>query len=90
MKKILKKLNYQPISLSKTELKNPESVVEEFFQNIPIHEARANLSEFYKAWLLHSCEYAGVDDSRSMVSFYTQIIDFFNASFLCIEKRKPK
>jgi len=88
MEEIFKKLNYQPSSLSDIELNNPEEVIETFFENYPIHQTRVVLWDLYKGWTYHASEYADLEQISTMMSFYTQMVDFYNASFICAEKRK--
>lgn len=90
MEEFLKKLNYQPADLSNIDLSNPEGVVNAFFENYPIHKIREHLWELYKGWTYHAAEYADTEQTRSMIFFYTEMIDFLNASFICAEKRKDK
>ena len=89
MEEVLKKLNYQPADLSGI-ANNPERVVDEFFEHYPIHKTRAHLWELYKGWTYHAAEYTDTEQTRSMIFFYTEMIDFLNASFICAEKRKDK
>ncbi|SMC95074.1 hypothetical protein [Pedobacter nyackensis] len=88
MEDVMKRLNYQPSSLTNYELENPENVIECFFENYSIHEIRENLWELYKSWTYHDSEYTDTGEIRAMILFYTQIIGFLNASFITTEKRK--
>ena len=88
MEELFKKLNYQPSTLTSKELENPEEVIRSFFDNHPIHCTRTHLWELYKGWLYHSSEYADGEISKTMLSFYTQIILLLEASFVCVEKKK--
>lgn len=88
MEELLKKLNYQPSSLSDGELERPEGVIREFFENYPIHETREHLWELYKGWTYHASEYVDSEQTKDMIFFYTQIIGLLNASYICAEKRK--
>ena len=90
MEELLKKLNYQPADLSNIDLDNPERVVNTFFENYPIDKTREHLWELYKGWTYHAAEYTDAEQTRSMIFFYTEMIDFFNASFICAEKRKEE
>jgi len=82
MEEILKRLNFQPASLTETDLANPEQVLATFFENYPIHVTRENLWQMYKGWNHHAAEYADTEQFRSMMSFYIEIIDLVNAAFV--------
>ncbi|TDO23364.1 hypothetical protein [Pedobacter duraquae] len=86
MEQILKRLNFQPATLTITEMENPEQVLATFFENCPIHEVRENLWEMYKGWIYNSAEYTDPDQTRAMMSFYTELVNFVNAAFLSAEK----
>ena len=90
MEELLKKLNYQPSNLSESELKDPEEVIACFFGNYPIHTVREHLWDLYKGWMYHASEYADTEITMSMMTFYTQAINFLDASFICAEKKQGR
>lgn len=90
MEEILKLLNHQPANLSAIKLENPEKTVEQFFIDHPIHTTREHLWELYKGWTYHAAEYADEEYTRTILFFYTEMINFVNASLICVEKRKKE
>lgn len=88
MKKILKKLNYQPTIFTEKELLNPEMVLTNFFDNFPIHECRNKLWDLHKGWTIYAGEHADALKIVDMILFYDQLIEFMNASLLNIAKEK--
>ncbi|SDK58800.1 hypothetical protein SAMN04487898_109204 [Pedobacter sp. ok626] len=88
MEELFKKLNYQPTSLTALELERPEEVIECFFENYPIHTTREHLWNLYKGWVHHASEYTDAEIAMSMMNFYSQFVDFLDASLICAEKRK--
>lgn len=90
MEEVLKKLNYQPVSLTAQELKHPERVIKFFFDEYPIHTVREHLWDLYKGWTYHTSDFADTEQVTSMICFYTQITALVNASFVYAEKRKDE
>lgn len=88
MEELLRKLNYQPTNLSSGDLENPEETIDSFFLEYPIHIVRKQLWDLYRGWMYHASEYADTEVTMSMMDFYTQAIDFVDASFINAEKRK--
>jgi hypothetical protein len=86
MKKVIANLNFQPNSLTERELEDPKIVLLDFFENHPIHETRETVWELYKAWVNHMTEFTDGKSNADMLFFYTQLIDFLNASYLQIQK----
>lgn len=81
-KKIMKKLNYQPTSLQVHEIKNPFETMDYFFHDFPIHETRASFWELYKGWVIQSSQYANEETIKNMLCFYTQFMEFLDASYI--------
>lgn len=81
-KKIIKKLNYQPIKLQAHELQNPFAVMDFFFHDFPIEETRDNLWELYKGWVNDSSQYVTEQNIKDMLCFYTQFREFLDACYL--------
>lgn len=88
MEEIMKKLNYQPSTLSAGELNNPLMVIADFFDNNELHEVRDKLWELYKGWVNNSIDFAEGEENADMLFFYSQLLLFINASFINTEKRK--
>ena len=86
MDEILKRLNYQPVSVSEDDIANPRPALAAFFANIPIHDVREKVWQLYKAWIHHASEYADMDDFRSMTTLYDELVYFLNLSFIYLEK----
>lgn len=81
-KKIIKKLNYQPTRLQLREIKKPFETMDYFFHDFPIHEIRENFWELYKGWVNHSSQYAHEETIKDMLCFYTQFMEFLDASYI--------
>lgn len=88
MKKTLKQLEFQPTTLSKKQIENPENVMAYFFDNFPIHDCRSKTWALYKGWTSYAVEHADSLESVDMLLFYEQLIEFMNASFLYIAQEK--
>ncbi|AMP97892.1 hypothetical protein AY601_0955 [Pedobacter cryoconitis] len=81
-KKIMKELNYQPTRLQAREIKDPFETMDYFFHDFPIHETRENFWELYKGWVIQSSQYANEETIKDMLCFYTQFMEFLDASYL--------
>lgn len=90
MEKILKMLNYQPANLKAININDPEKTVAQFFVDHPVHITREHLWELYRGWTYHAAEYTDEEHTRTLLFFYTQMINFVNASLICVEKRKKE
>lgn len=90
MEEILKGLEHQPVDLTQDELENPEKVISIFFDTHSLQQSRANLWKLYKGWIYDSSEYADKEETKKMMFFYTQLVEFINASYIYIEKKKRK
>jgi hypothetical protein len=88
MEEIMKKLNYQPNTLSAQELENPLMVIADFFDNNELHEVRDKLWELYKGWVNNSVDFAEGEENADMLFLYAQLINMLNASYICNEKNK--
>lgn len=88
MEDVMKKLYYQPVNLTDNELKNPLSVIKDFFGNHDLHEIREKSWQLYLGWVNYSSDFAEGKESADMLFFYTQLVDFINASYLHNEKIK--
>nr|WP_162988792.1 hypothetical protein [Pedobacter schmidteae] len=88
MEEIMKKLNYQPNTLSATELNNPEMVIADFFDNNELHEVRDKLWELYKGWVNNSVDFAEGPENADMLYLYGQLINMLNATYISNEKKK--
>ena len=86
MDEILKRLYYQPVSVSEDDIANPIPALAAFFTNYPIHEVREKLWALYKGWIHHASEYADMDDFRSMTSLYDELVYFINLAFIHLEQ----
>lgn len=72
----------QPSQLSEWEIAYPAEIVAEFFNEHELHKIRANIWELYKGWV-HSCiDLAEGKQYADMLFFYSQLIDFLDASYL--------
>jgi len=89
-KKIIKKLSYQPTSLQASQIKSPLEVMDFFFHDFPIHETRENMWELYKGWANDSSQYASEEIIKDMLCFYTQFMEFLDASFIYTKMMKTK
>lgn len=88
MEDAIQKLDYQPTNLSECELENPFRVISDFFDNNALHDIREKTWQLYKGWVTGSSDYAEGQDNVDMLFFYTQLIDFLNASYLYAEQEK--
>lgn len=88
MEEIMKKLNYQPNTLSAGELNNPLTVIADFFDNNDLHEVRDKLWELYKGWVNNAVDFAEGEENADMLFLYTQLINMLNASYIYNEKNK--
>ncbi len=88
MEEILKNLNYQPSNLSTDEMENPMELMTSYFSNCALYQCRENIGQLFKGWLYHSSEFADEVMIREMLFFYTQTIEFLNASYVYTEKMK--
>jgi len=88
MKKIMETLNYQPAGLTNAELENPYLVLSDFFQNHPLHDIRENIWRLYKGWVNYSSDFVDGNANMEMLFFYTQLLDFLNASYVYTKKQK--
>ena len=88
MENILKKLDYQPANLTDYELERPLSTMTDFFDNNDLHNVRDKAWQLYKGWVNNSADFAEGEENANMLFFYTQLVDFINASFIYTEKRK--
>ncbi len=85
MQNLLQTLNYQPSHLTESELSNPAETIKSFFENNELHEVRAVIWEMYKGWVNGSVAYIEPKENAEMLFFYSQLIDFIDASFLLVE-----
>lgn len=69
----LKRLNFQPHSLTKAEIDNPDKYLGSFFGDFPIHVIRENFWSLFRSWLSLSVEYADETDIRAMLFFYEEL-----------------
>jgi hypothetical protein len=90
MEDVMKKLDYQPASLTDYELENPLNVMTDFFGNHALHDIREKTWQLYKGWVNASSDFAEGKESTDMLFFYTQLIGFMNASYIYTEKKKPE
>lgn len=88
MENIMKKLDYQPANLSDYELESPLSTMSDFFDNNDLHHIREKAWQLYKGWVNYSVDFAEGEENADMLYFYTQLVEFINASFIYTEKRK--
>lgn len=82
MKKYEKRLNYQPHSLSASDLENPETHLRMFFAVYPIHVIREKLWNLFRAWLFRCGEYADEVVITSMLQFYELLEEFLEVSYI--------
>lgn len=87
MKKCIKVLNYQPHSLSDTDIEHPEIQLEMFFLTYPLHTIRQNLWRFFRAWLVLAGEYADEKEITSKLQFYELIEEFIELSYIKNRKK---
>ena len=85
---IYTKLNYQPSELGQEDLENPQAVMEEFFDNMPVHDARAYLWKLYKAAMHHIMNDEDGHAALEILHFYSQMTRFINAAYLVCETSK--
>lgn len=78
----LNKLNFQPHSLTKAEMDNPEKYLGSFFGDFPIHVIRGNLWSLFRSWLSLCGEYADETDIKAMLLFYEQITQAIELSYV--------
>jgi len=88
MEQIMKNLNYQPANLSADELANPADLMTSYFMDQPLHKSRSVLWDLFKAWLIRSSEFADEELINDRLSWYTQTIEYLNASYVQTEKMK--
>jgi hypothetical protein len=87
MEEIFKKLNYQPSGLTDYEQENPLDMITEFFSNHDLHDLREKAWQLYKGWVNSSSDFADGAENAEMLFFYTQLINFMNASYLYTKKK---
>jgi hypothetical protein len=75
-------LNYQPSQLTERELDYPAEVIASFFAENELHQIRANIWELYKGWVSSCIHFAEGKQYADMLFFYSQLIDFLDASYL--------
>lgn len=78
----LNRLNFQPHSLTKVEIDNPEQYLGGFFDDFPVHVIRKNLWSLFRSWLSLCGEYADETDIRAMLLFYEQITQNLELSYV--------
>lgn len=83
----MKKLNYQPTRLQASALKNPFETMDYFFHDFPINQTRDNFWELYKGWVIQSSQYADEETIKDMLCFYTQFMEFLDASYIYIQTK---
>jgi len=88
MEEIIKNLNYQPANLTAIDLENPIDLMTSYFLDHPLHESRENTWELFKGWLYYSSDFADEKMINYMLFYYTRTIEFLNASYIYIEKKK--
>lgn len=90
MEDAMKRLDYQPSSLTSHELENPLEVITDFFDNHALHEVRNSVWELYKGWVNYSSDFLEAKETTDMLFFYSQLINFINASYLYAERKKAE
>lgn len=86
---IYKKLNYQPpSSLTDYESENPLLIITEFFNSHALHDLREKTWLLYKGWVISSADFDDGEENAKMLFFYTQLIDFINASYVYTQQKK--
>ncbi|MBB5620976.1 hypothetical protein HDE69_002029 [Pedobacter cryoconitis] len=88
MEDVMKRLDYQPSSLSNYELEHPLEVVTVFFDNHALHDIREKVWQLYKGWVVYSSDFTEGKEATDMLFFYSQLIDFLNASYVYANKKK--
>lgn len=88
MEEIFKKLNYQPTGFTDHELKNPLPIITDFFCSYALHDVRHKAWQLYQGWVNSSSDFADGAENAEMLFFYTQLIEFMNASYIYTEKQK--
>ena len=89
IEEIYKKLNYQPPStLTDYGLENPLHIITDFFSSHALHDLREKAWQLYKGWVISSSDFADGEENAKMLFFYTQLIEFLNASYVYTKKKK--
>lgn len=88
MEDIFKKLNYQPAGFTDFDLENPLNIITDFFGSHALHDIREKAWQLYKGWVISSSDFADGKENTDMLFFYTQLIEFMNASYVYTKKLK--
>lgn len=90
MKKLLKTLNYQPVALTESQLENPWPSIINFYDNCPLHQARAQLWEMYKSWCYYAAQMPDEDELKDMLCFYGQLTDMVNLWYVMVRREEKE
>lgn len=90
IEEIYKKLNYQPTGFTDHELENSLHIINDFFDSHALHELREKAWQLYKGWVISSSDFADGEENAKMLFFYTQLIEFLNASYVYTKKKKSE
>lgn len=88
MEDFIQRLDYQPSSLSDYELEHPLEIVNDFFDNHALHDIREKVWQLYKGWVVYSSDFTEAKETIDMLFFYSQLINFVNASYVYTKKKE--
>ncbi|MET4138417.1 hypothetical protein [Pedobacter sp. UYP1] len=82
MKDYIRILNYQPHTVSKEFIADPNRGLNTFFSFHPLTEVRQKLHLLLRAWLRQVNVYAEPSDISAMLLFQEQLIEFMEVSYV--------
>lgn len=85
-----KALDFQPHTIAKCDLNNPDLAISSFFLEYPVHNVRQNLWKLFRAWCFTCGEYADEKEISSMLQFYENLELLMELTYIKNSRRTRK